>query len=451
MTNEPLIKDLPTVATVTDEKKDAKFGITYWTLSNGVKIVLKPTDFQADQISMFGFSPGGMSLIETENARSGMLFDQIVGESGVKNLSRIDLNKTLAGKSANASINVGELFEYLNGSSTPKDFETMLQLAYLKFTKQRFDRSVFDSVIGKQKVLLSGITASPQAYFGEQVFKILSENNPRAFDPYDTANLDKAKFEDLQAIYKDRFADASDFTFIFVGNLEPETVKPQILKYLGNLPSIKRTENWKDWSVKSPAGPLEKIFKRGVDDRSTVQIYYLGDAVYDRDEERSLAALGELLTIKLVEDLREAKSGVYGVGASGKLGKIPSGKYAFTIGFSCAPQNVEPLVAETTAVINRIQNGEIDESDINKIKQSRLVRLEENFKNNSYWTTAISDNLREGKEILTLEEAKARINAINKDDLQRAAQKYLKLSQRLQFVLMPETTAPNPGQTPKRD
>ena len=451
VTNEPLIKDLPTIATVTDEKRDDKFGITRWTLSNGVKVVLKPTDYQADQIEMYGFSPGGMSLIDTEKAHLGLFFKRILGEYGVKNFSQIQLDKMLAGKKARASINVNELFESVSGNSTPKDFETMLQLAYLKFTDPRFDTAVFDSFISRMKLLIPTLNAKPDYYFDDQVRKIMTQNHPRTFSELDLTNLDKdkTKFEDVQAIYKDRFADASDFTFVFVGNFEPGKVKAQIVKYLGNLPSANRRETWKDWGIKPPAGPLEKVIRKGVDDISKVRIIYTGDAKYDRDENRSLSALGELLNIKLLEVLREEKSGVYGVSTGGGLAKIPSGAYEFVIQFSSAPQNVASLVAAVTAEITKIQNGQIDEKEINKVREARLVKVEESFKDNSYWLSAISNGLMQDEEILTLEESKARINAINKDDLQKAAQKYLKPEQKLQFVLMPETAASNAGQTPK--
>lgn len=355
----------------------------------------------------------------------------------------------LAGKRVSAVIGIGELTEGVGGYAAPQDFETMLQLLYLKFTSQRFDKSVFDSVIGKKKILVSNITANPQQYFNEQIFKILTQNHPRAFNPYDITNLDKAKFEDIQAIYKERFSDASDFTFIFVGNLEPEKVKPQILKYLGGLPSANRREIYKDWGVVPPAGPLEKTFERGADDRSTVSIIYTGAAEYERDELRRLQFLGDLLTIKLVETLREEKSGVYGARASGVLQKIPTGRYQFDIGFSCAPQNVASLVAATNAAIERIQNGEIDEKDIDKVKQARLNKNDEAFKTNGYWLAIIDSSLSQGDKILTLEESRAKTNAISKDDLQRMARKYLKPEQRLQFVLKPEIAAANAGQTKK--
>ena len=450
ITNEPLVKDLPTTATITNEKKDAQSGITYWTLSNGVKVVFKPTNFQADEIQMSGFAPGGMSLVDTEKARSGLYFTEVIGDSGVKNLSSIQLNKMLAGKRAGVSISVDDLYETVDGYSTPKDFETMLQLTYLKFTDTNLDKTVFDSVIGKNKRLIPSLTANPQFYFNQQISKIVSNNHPRVFDSYDATNLDKARFEDIQAIYKERFADASGFTFVFVGNIEPEKVKPEILKYLGNLPGKNRRETWKDWGITSPAGPLEKTIKKGVEDRSSVVISYTGETPYSVDENRSLSAAGELLTIKLIEVLREEKGGVYGVGAGGRLTKNPRGRFSFTIQFACAPQNVEPLIKAVTAEIAKIQNGEIEQNELNKVKETRLVKIEESYKTNGYWMAIIRNNLMQGNDLLTIEEARARTNAINKDNVQKAAQKYLKPENRLQFVLMPETAATvKAGQTPK--
>jgi zinc protease len=302
----------------------------------------------------------------------------------------------------------------------------------------------------KQRKTLPTLTGNPQYYFYEQVSKAMAQNHPRFFNIFDLTNFDRVKFEDIQAIYKDRFADASDFTFVFVGNFEPEKIKPQILKYLGNLPSTNRKETYKDWGIVPPAGPLEKTFKKGVDDKSVVQITYTGDAAYSPDETRNISLLGDLLSIKLVEDLRETKSQVYGVGAQGRTEKIPTARYTFQIGFSCAPQNVEGLTKEVTAVIEKIRNGGIDDKDISKIKQTRLLRLEESYKENSFWMDAIRRNLKQGDEISTLEQAKERINAVSKADLQQAAQKYLKSENRLQFVLMPETTGANAGQMPKQ-
>ncbi|MGH9949071.1 MAG: M16 family metallopeptidase [Pyrinomonadaceae bacterium] len=438
---EVLVGDLPAKAKITEEKTDDKFGITYWTLSNGVKIVLKPTDFKADQILMRSFSPGGLSIVADEKALSGNYLGQIAGESGLKKLSSAQLTKLLSGKRANASISVSDLYEYVNGSSTPKDFETMLQLAYLQFSDVNFDQAAFDSFFNKQRKFVGDLLANPQIYFSSEVGKIMSQNHPRSFGFPTLEQLDKIKLDDVKSIYTDRFSDASDFTFIFVGNFDNQNVKPLILKYLGNLPTKKRFEAWKDLGIRPPDGKVEKLIRKGVDQKSQVQIIFTGPAKFDRDEARSLSALGELLTIKLTEILREEKSGVYGVGANGSLSKIPYERYNFSIGFPCGPENVESLTAAALAEIVKVQKGEIEDKDIEKVKEARRIKAREDVKRNEYWSLEISRSLLQDVDLYSLDDLEKRINAITKEDLQAAAKKYVKLDERKQFVLLPEMAA----------
>ena len=439
--NEALVGELPSAAKITEERTDTKFGLTYLTLSNGVKVVLKPTDYKADQILMQGFSPGGLSLTSDDKAFSGTFLSQVAAESGLKKMSRVQLTKLLAGKRASASITIGEQFEYVNGSSTPKDLETMLQLAYLQFKDINLEQAAFDSFLNKQRKFLPGLIANPQMYFGNEVNKIMSQNHPRAF-PFPTMEqLDKIKLDDVKAVYADRFSDASDFTFIFVGSFENDKIKPLLVKYLGNLPSNKRVEAWKDLGIRPPAGKIERTIRKGVDQKSLVQIMFTGPAKFDRNEARSLSALGELLTIKLTELLREEKSGVYGVGAFGSIGKIPFERFTFNISFPCGPENVESLTNAALAEVVKVQNGQIDDKDVDKVKEARRVKTHEDVKRNEYWANEISRSLMQSSELYTPEELEARINAITKEDLQAVARKYLKMDERKQFTLLPELAA----------
>lgn len=441
---EPLVAELPTTATIKAERTDATLGITYWELSNGVKVALKPTDFKADQIVMRAFSPGGLSLVPDAHAFSGVFLGQVAGESGVKKLTRPQLTKMMSGKQAFASISLSDQFEYINGSSTPKDLETMLQLAYLQFEQVNFDPGAFESFISKQKQFLPNLIANPQSYFSKEVNKTMSRNHPRsiAFPPTEE-ELNSAKLEHIKAVYADRFADASDFTFVFVGSFETDKLKPLVLKYLGSLPSKNRVEAWKDLGIRPPDGKLEKVIRKGVDQKSIVQLAFVGATPYNRDDARAISALGELLSIKLIEILREEKGGVYGVGAFGSLGKIPYERYSFTVSFPCGPENVESLTAAAIAEIVKVQNGEIDEKDVEKVKEARRVRSREDFRRNEYWATSIVTNLSQGTEIYPQEEIERRIGLITKEELQKAAKKFVKLDEMKRFVLMPETTAAN--------
>ena len=435
---EALVGDLPATAKIVDEKKNAKFGITYWTLSNGVKVVLKPTDFKADEIVMNAFSPGGLSLVGNEKALSGAFAAGLVGESGLKKLSKIELTKSLAGKRANVSVGINEFFETLSGGSTPQDFETMLQLAYLKFGSVNFQKPVFDSFVAQQKMFLPSLASNPQTYFSAEVSKFINQKNPRYFNPFDAATFDKINYEDAKAIYAERFADASDFTFVFIGAFDTEKIKPQILKYLGNLPATNRKEAGKDLGYRPLMSKAEKTLNKGVDQKSFVELRFSGETEYDRDENNALGALGELLTIKLIEILREEKGGVYGVGARGAIFKMPYGNYFFSISFPCGPENVETLVKAALDEVKKIQDGQIDEKDVAKVREARLVRNRESYKQNGYWSSVIYNDLANGIPMLAETETEAKINAINKADIQKVARKYLKIDERQQFVLMPE-------------
>lgn len=437
--SEPLVKELPATAKIVDEKNDNKSGITTWTLSNGVKIILKPTDFKADEITMNAYSPGGLSLVDDKKFKSTLLFNQILNESGLGTFSKTELNKRLAGKRVSISLSVSDLFETVGGNSSQQDFETLLQLTYLGFTGMKFEQAVLDSLISKEKMTIPTLMANPQNYFSEEIRKVLTQNHPRSLNPYSLELVDQIKLEDIREIYQDRFGDASDFTFVFVGNFENEAVKPHIIKYLGNLPTLNRKENWRDSGIRPPAGKIEKIIKKGLVDKSVVDILFTGNTVYNDDESRSLTALGELLNIKLLEILREEKGGVYTPDAGGFMVKIPDGEFIFEIIFSCSPANVDSLIQAALAEIKKIQSGQIDEQDITKIKQARLVNVRQNMKENSYWMSVISGNVTQGNKILSLEEVEVRINSINKGNLQKAAQKYLTPDNMKQFVLMPES------------
>ncbi len=438
ISKEPLVGELATKATIKNEKFDKEFGVTYWTLSNGVKVALKPTDFQADQILVRAFSPGGTSVISDDKALSAEYVSQVVGESGLKNLSKVQLDKTLAGKNANVSVSLTDTYEYIFGDSTPKDFDTLLLFVYLKFTNVNFDKAAFDSFINKQKKFIPNLMANPQIYFSDQVRKIMSQNHPRAFGFPTVEQLDKIDFEQVKTIYKERFGDASDFTFVIVGNFEVEKIKPEIMKYLGSLPGKNRSENWKDLGIRPPKGGLKKVINRGVDQKSQAQLVFTGLTKFDKQESRLLTFLGELLTIKLVEILREEKSGVYGVGASGGMQDIPYERYNFNISFPSGPENVDSLIEAALGEVEKIKNGQIDEKDLNKVKESRLIKLREDVKRNQYWATEITRSLLRKDELDSYETIEARIKAVTKEDIQKVANKYLKKGEQIQIVLMPE-------------
>ena len=257
------MENIPAPGKIISESNNETTGIVELTLSNGVKVVVKETDFQNDEILMSAYSIGGHSIYNDEDYQSAQLSSTIVNQGGIKNLSLIDLQKTLTGQTVGVSPYIGELREGLNGSAAPKDFETMMQLINLYFTQPRKDETAFKSIIARYKMFIQNIMASPANYYGEQVTKIMTQNHLRGGGMLTSEELDQINLDKAFEIYQDRFSNAGDFIFFFVGNLNLEDSKPLFETYLGSLPNTNRQENWKDVGIRPPKSPVdEKIIRK---------------------------------------------------------------------------------------------------------------------------------------------------------------------------------------------
>jgi len=271
VSDAPLLEaDLQPVE-ITESKTFDKVDVTEFTLANGVKVVLKPTDFKNDEVMMRAISPGGTSLYSDEDYPSASNAARIINEGGISTFDLPQLQKKLAGKIANVSPGIGSMYEYLNGGCSPDDLETMMQLTYLYFYAPRADEDVVKAYINKQKSIYKNLFSNPQYWFIDQASKIKYGEHPRMGFPTEET-LDKINLEKVLEIYKDRFADASDFTFYFVGNFEVEAMKAMTAKYLGNLPNIGRDENWKDLGINLKEGVIVKELIKGEAPKSQIDI-----------------------------------------------------------------------------------------------------------------------------------------------------------------------------------
>jgi zinc protease len=241
----------------------------------------------------------------------------------VGKFSAIELRNLLAGKVASASPSIGELEESLSGSASPKDLDTVFQLIYLRFTAPRADPTVFANMAAQLKAMLANAGATPNYAFSEALQTTLSQGHLRgrmaSAETVDQWNLDKSL-----AFYKDRFADAGDFTFIFVGTFTPDVMRPLVEKYLASLPSTGRKETWKDVGMAPPKGVVEKTVKKGIEPQSQTAIVFTGPFQYDQAHRIAIRSLVSTLDTKLRETLREDLSGTYGVSVSPTYGKFPA-------------------------------------------------------------------------------------------------------------------------------
>ena len=335
--------------------KDA-IGITEWELSNGVKVILKPTTFKEDEILFRATSPGGTSLASDQDYIPADSAMQVIPAGGVGKFNAIDLRKFMSGKVASANPFISEIQEGLAGSSSRRDLETMFQLIYLRFTQPRADATAFNVQANQAKAFLVNQSAVPDFAFFNALTTTRYQNHlrrrPDTVETIDAWNLDKSL-----AFYKDRFADASDFTFVFVGSFDLATIKPLAERYLGSLPSIRRKESWKDVGVRTPTGVVEKRVEKGIEPKSRSAIVFSGPFEFDQAHRIQIRAMAEILQRRLLEAIREELGGTYGITANAAYERVPNPTYSLTIQFGSAPTRTDDLIKRANATTFGLGSG----------------------------------------------------------------------------------------------
>ena len=436
--NKPLLPTMPTPGPVVNERKIADIGVTEWTLKNGVRVVLKPTDFKNDQILFTGTSFGGTSLYDLNDFMSARFASTLVTLGGIGAFNQIQLGKFLAGKSVSVSPYISELSEGISGQATPRDLETALQLTYSYFTQVRRDPDVVKGFLSNQRSFLQSqlATLTPAKVFQDTVQVTLGNHNPRRL-PLKPADLDKIDLDRAVTIYNERFANAGDFTFFFVGNYDEKTLRPLVEKYLGSLPATGKNEQFNDLGIRIPAGQISKTVYKGVDPKSTVQLIFSGPFVWSTENTTQVDALAEALEIKLIETLREEESGVYGVSASGSYSKYPVPRYTMRINFGCAPENVEKLITSTMATIDNLKKNGADAKDIAKFKAESQRETENQLRDNNFWLSYLSSQYFNGDDPTDVLRESEQLKKVTVESTKAAANTYFG-SNLVRLVLMPE-------------
>jgi zinc protease len=335
----------------------------------------------------------------------------------------------------------------MNGSTIPKETETLLQLIHLYFTSPRKDDEAFQSFKTKQQQLYANLDANPQVYFSAEYQKMMTQNHPRAGTLPKPTDFDKISLDRSIRIYKERFANAGDFTFFFVGSFEEETIRPLLEKYIGSLPSSPVRETYRDLGIRPPPGSTDKVIVRGEDPKSFVTLVFTTPAAYNAKDAYTLRSLGELMNIKLVEQLREEKSGVYRVSVFGDMRKYPYSYSTFNISFPCAPENVDTLSKATLEELRKIITAGVQPADLEKIKEQQTRKLEVDMKQNLFWMTSLYDAYYLGNNPSDILVRQQLTNQLNSKMIQEAAKKYINLNRYIRATLKPagpDTKKPRP-------
>ncbi len=439
--DKPLFSKQVTPGKITNEEKIDEIGTTLLTLSNGMKVILKPTDFKNDQIIFNGFSRGGTSLVPDEDYISSEEAANIINESGIGDFSATQLEKLLTGKVLNVSPYINETTEGLGGSSTPEDLETAFQLINLYFTSPRKDQDAFESTIGNLKESIKNRALNPGSALQDTIQLTLSQYNFRTM-PLTEKTLGKINLDKAIEIYKKRFSNPGDFTFVFVGNFDVDKIKPFIEKYLASMKGTDKKENWKDLGIRPPKGVINKSFKKGIEPKSTVRLILSGEFNYSEKEAQRLTALVDVLRIKITEDLREDKGGIYSPAVFPVIRRSPIGKYYVVVGFTCAPKDVDMLTKAAFAQMENLKNN-IEEKDLNKVVKAQLNQDEINLKKNNYWLNNLYSCALFGDDYTDILKNKDLINSLTGDDLKNTAKKYFDMNNVVKVVMDPEDSATN--------
>ena len=423
--NKPLVATIPTAGTIVSEEIDAKNNITRWTLSNGVKIVIKPTTFKDDEILMSAQSLGGYSKYAQKDDISSKIAARVIGQSGVGEFDQVELQKKLAGINASVRPFIGQLTEGFSGNSSISDFETMLKLTYLYFTQPRTDKDAFASYKTKEITALENKSLNPQAGFIDSIRVNLASHNPRA--RVMTAKMyDEAKLSRIKYIFSDRFSDPAGFTFYFVGNINMDSMKTAILTYLGGLPKVDRTETWNDLGIRMPKTATKVKFQREMETaKASVFIGFTGDMKKYKIEDRlMLMAVKEYLSLRYTETLREEIGGTYGASLWTDVRHYPESEYQLGVYFDCDPEKMDTMVQVVYNVVKELQEEGADATKVDNILKNKLKEHTEKVKQNRYWLGVIKNDDFDNEDYKNFDYNKF-WDSLTPKNIQKAAKKFL--------------------------
>jgi zinc protease len=436
-TDKPLMSSMPKPGKVVEENEIDDVNIKEWKLSNGATVLIKKTDFKEDEILFRAYSPGGYSLAPKDLYLSASNASSIVDAAGISEFDTPTLQKMLSGKNLYVSPYIGQLTEGFRGSTSPDDLETFMQLLHLYFTNPRKDDKSFEVFKQSMEQNIENSEKNPLTALNDTISNVMSKyhytGKPMTKD--DIKDIDLKKAYDF---YKERFDDASDFTFIFVGNVDEEQFKKMTELYIASLPAKNSNEKWKDIGRRMPDGKISKEVKKGIEPKSTVRLFINGTTEYDPDKEFELNSMIEVLRIRLREVIREDKGGVYGIGAVGRMQKYPYNNYQVIVYFGTAPDKVDDLVATVKEVFMEVRNGNFDEEYVNKAKEIMKRERETNLKENRYWLNNIYEHYWLGLDVRDFMDYEKQVEDIDKDMIVDAAKKYLDMDQFKEFILNPE-------------
>ncbi len=422
---------------VKTEKLDA-FNAVEWTLANNVKVIYRHADYEKDQVSLRAHSPGGSSLWDDQFIPSLEMANNFIGAYGVGTFDAISLQKMLAGKKVSLSPNLSGLSEGFSGSSTPKDFETLLQLVYLFFEQPRFDQEAHDALMTRYEAYIANMQKEPRKIMSDSLSNIMANYHPRARN-LDAQFLKEVNMEQIENIYRDRMKDAGDFTFFIVGNIADDSVKILVEKYLGSLTDDPRTEKWIDRNIRVPKGEtLKKIEIPMTTPKANVNIHFVKPVTFSAKNNMAMNVLEGILDLRYTETVREDEGGTYGVGIGASFSKFPVEEASLHINFDCDPLKADHLKPIIYREIEKIIAEGPTEVDFDKTIKNILKDREQAREHNSFWMNSLFSYYDLGINFSDPANYEDLLKSMTREDIQQFARNFIENTNKVEVVFLPK-------------
>ena len=438
ISDKPLLSDKIIGSHIVSRNDNDKFGYSELSFSNGMKVVLKPTDFQNDQILFSAFRLGGVSLFPDTSVLTAKFAPQIVANSGVGKFNQTELEKILSGKLVHLTPFIDDLEEGFNGSSTPEDFETLLQLTYLFFTEPRKDTAAFNSMSSKFNNQIKASKSNSYILFNDTLNKIISQNSPRTITIKTLKRFSKTNLDQVFSIYKERFSDAGGFTFFIVGNFKTDEIIPLIEAYIGALPGTNQIAAFKDIEPKFPDGIKSLILFKGNTNAGLVSIKMKDNFEFSDKNKLCYKIMTDVLGIKLREQMRDNKKEIYTIQVDGDVKTIPKPEYSFSLYWVCAPQNVKRLSKVVFKEIKKMHKQGTDQITLDKVKENLCNERENDISKNEFWMAELKKLYSDNTQLHSLDEYEKIVNDITINDVKNMSLNCLNLNHYVHLILIPD-------------
>ena len=436
---EPLLDPAALKGSKVKKETTGIYGATEWTLKNGAKVIVLPTDYKKDEIRFNIFQEGGMSLIPTEDMPSfeSNISQLFFSNSGISKFPKSTLRKMMAGKNVSVGVSISQYQHGVSGACAPKDLETALQLAYLNYADPRFDQNEYEPGIQQIKAVLPNIVTNPDFLFQQEMNKVLYGGNPRVVD-LNEETLAKADLATIEKVYRELFKDAAGAVVTIVGNVDLETLKPMVEKYAGSLPKGKKGTEVDETKM------IQMV--KGVSDDNTlrVQLQTPKQTVFQVFSAYMPVTTKDMVTLKVAnyvldmiytKTIREKEGGTYGVGTALRATREPYSRVTFMVQFDTNPEQAEKLCGLTVKYLKELgQNGPTAE-EFAMAMENIQKNLPESRINNSYWQSALTLNHEYGIDYDA--EYEAALKSVTPEDVKTLMQAVLAQGNFIQIMLAP--------------